>query len=625
MVSNIARYVAYLALHFTGVVILILPVSVMANVAQEPAAVEVPLNMDYPLLQTLVVAQLFTGPDKKYQLLDDPSGCNSIELSNPQLSPQADALQILAEVDAELGVELFGGCRTVFAWEGEAGFLGIPVLSAEGDSVSFDPQDTWLTLANGSRLAASTLPAGVHQRLKSYYAGYRLDLSPQLQALDSLLHEVLPSHQTQQLRALVNSLRISQLLVAQAALEITVSFDVPPVTLPPAPLTEALSEEELKQWEQRWQMMDELLVEAIKHYAAATELRSLRLALLDILLESRYRLRDALVKPATRDNDVVRSWFMQSWQNLAPTIRKIALEHPGQEQLLWLSLLGATDALRALDQLGPGFGLDISTAGLRTLARLINAGEAPLLEYDNAVDPQLQQLFELQPEVSQSEPSALYLNFSLFSRARAATPKERLNKWVPSRKDLGDYLPLVANLLTDSAEQILVDHPVDARYEGLYKRMVWATAWQESCWRQYMVKDSKRVPLRSNSGDVGLMQINERVWRGFFDQQKLRWDITYNVDAGTRILRDYLVKYALRKGEHHQPGGLQNLARASYSAYNGGPSQVARYRRVNPAPYHRKVDSAFWNKYQQIEAGTAEGVSHCLGGNIPLDAAFGER
>jgi hypothetical protein len=116
---------------------------------------------------------------------------------------------------------------------------------------------------------------------------------------------------------------------------------------------------------------------------------------------------------------------------------------------------------------------------------------------------------------------------------------------------------------------------LDPSYQRLFRNLVLTTAWQESCWRHYVVSDDRKlVPLRSGSGDVGLMQINERVWRGFYDQQRLRWDIDYNSSAGAEVLIDYLLKYAIRKGEHQQPGGISNLARASYSAYNGGPEST---------------------------------------------------
>ena len=288
----------------------------------------------------------------------------------------------------------------------------------------------------------------------------------------------------------------------------------------------------------------------------------------------------------------------------------------GQEHLLLISVIAATDALAALDQLGPTIGLDISADGLRRLARIVN-GDAgtELMEYSGELDPQLRRLLE---ESLRATPpvSVRKLNFSLFPQAVAAD-MGRLNNWAPQRDDLAEYLPQVAALLETSASEAITDQNFDPVYAELFRRLVLATAWQESCWRHYVISDDRKlVPLRSASGDVGLMQVNERVWRGFYSQQQLRWDIAYNSAAGVEVLRDYLVKYAMRKGEHKQPGGLANLARASYSAYNGGPSQVSRYRSAKASDYGRKVDAAFWDKYQQVAAGNELAVSRCLGGDL---------
>ena len=398
-------------------------------------------------------------------------------------------------------------------------------------------------------------------------------------------------------------------------LDADIVFAVEPVSAP-APPERALSGAELERWEERWQLMDSLLVLAVKHYAAETRLQALRDALLDVLIESRYRLRDALVETPETGEDAVRAWFLQSWQSLAPVIRRIGLEHPGQEHLLLFRLVAATDALAALDQLGPGFGLDISADGLRRLARMINGdtGEE-LLQYSGEVDPALRRLFEESLEAS-PPPSAWRLDFSLFPKAMAADTG-RLNSWAPQREDLADYLPQVAELLQASASAAMASRSLEPAYEELFRRLVLATAWQESCWRHYVISDDRKlVPLRSGTGDVGLMQVNERVWRGFYSQQQLRWDIGYNSVAGAEVLLDYLVKYAIRKGEHRQPGGLANLARASYSAYNGGPSKVSRYRDDRASDYGRKVDAAFWDKYRQVAAGNELAVSHCLGGDL---------
>ena len=212
--------------------------------------------------------------------------------------------------------------------------------------------------------------------------------------------------------------------------------------------------------------------------------------------------------------------------------------------------------------------------------------------------------------------SSWHLNFSFFPRAHAAAPWESLKQWLPAKDKLHVYVPKVEKLLETVADEAQRQQKLDRAYRSLYEKLVLATAWQESCWRQFVVINQRIEPLRSSSGDVGLMQVNEKVWRGFYDLQKLRWDISYNGSAGSEILLSYLTRYAVKRGEHKHPGGAANLARASYSAYNGGPGQVGRYRSNTVAASHKKIDSLFWNKYQQVEAGKARNVAGCLGADL---------
>jgi hypothetical protein len=252
---------------------------------------------------------------------------------------------------------------------------------------------------------------------------------------------------------------------------------------------------------------------------------------------------------------------------------------------------------------------------------MLNRAMAPEdLLYDEALDPQLQQLFEEQLERRSSGPAAWRFNFRPIAPAYAADSVERLNLWAPQPGEVGEYLPLVEQLMDASAKRMLAKYKLDQRYHGLFRKLVRATAWQESCWRQFEVKDEKVVPLISSTNDVGIMQMNERVWRGFYDLQRLRWDIAYNSNAGAEVLMDYLVKYAIKRNEHKHSGGITNLARASYSAYNGGPSKSSRYRSTDVPAYFRQVDRAFWSKYQKVEQGGGadhRGIARCLGGALP--------
>ena len=587
-----------------------------------PAAgstVSVPIYLEYPLLRHLVIKQLFNTPDGSREIVDDPKECNRITLREPDVRARDDNVEILAKVKAELGIGFFGSCVDLFNWQGGVAFLGRPVSLPGAKSIQLEPQKSWLIAEDGSRIFSGRLWDAGNAKLMAFFGSFVLDLAPQLQTLGGLLHDVLPHRDAEQLQAIVDSLSLSDIRVDKESVKLFVNFEIEPVATqdtPEQPVAE-LSPEELQQLEAQWQMMDALLVGAVKHYAAATELQELRSKLLEILIDSRYRLRDVLTEPPSRNNDAVRSWFIDSWHSLSPVVRSIAQQHQGQEYLLWFSAVTAGDALYALNQLGATVGLEISTDGLRRLARMINAGKVDeLLQYSEDVDPELQEL--LREDIDSAAPdepdsSAFWLHFSLFSRAYAAAPGESINQWLPEKDTLKSYLPKVASLLEKTADKTLQQHQLARSHREIYEKLVLATAWQESCWRQFVVVDKRIAPLRSASGDIGLMQVNERVWRGFYDLQKLRWDINYNSRAGAEILLDYMVKYAVKRGEHSQPGGITNLARASYSAYNGGPGQVARYRSAKVAAAHKKIDKLFWDKYQQVDAGKAMNVAACLG------------
>ncbi|MGH8598271.1 MAG: lytic transglycosylase domain-containing protein, partial [Gammaproteobacteria bacterium] len=90
--------------------------------------------------------------------------------------------------------------------------------------------------------------------------------------------------------------------------------------------------------------------------------------------------------------------------------------------------------------------------------------------------------------------------------------------------------------------------------------------------------------------------------------------IGYNARAGNEIIIHYLVDYAIKKREHEQGGGIENLARATYAAYHGGPSHLTRYRQRGTREFLRKVDAAFIKKYRAIQANGVSAVRQCYDG-----------
>ncbi len=102
---------------------------------------------------------------------------------------------------------------------------------------------------------------------------------------------------------------------------------------------------------------------------------------------------------------------------------------------------------------------------------------------------------------------------------------------------------------------------------GIPERLLMATAWTESKWAQWKSDGSVLV---GGGVDYGLMQINEDTWSGTYDWSKIEGDVRENVKAGAEILQ-WSYNYAKSKGYTGD-----DLAKAAYAVYNGGPDAVHR-------------------------------------------------
>jgi hypothetical protein len=184
---------------------------------------------------------------------------------------------------------------------------------------------------------------------------------------------------------------------------------------------------------------------------------------------------------------------------------------------------------------------------------------------------------------------------------------------VPAAADVERYRDLVSRLLDATAASERKRTGVPESLGALYRPLVRSVAWQESCWRQFVERAGRVTFLESSTDDVGLMQVNRRVWRGVFDLRELEWNVVYNVDAGAQIVAQLLNRYGQR--ELKAPGG--HPARATYAAYNGGPRAYRRYRTGQRATrYTRIADAAFWKKFQVTAAGGELAHVPCVGGAV---------
>lgn len=582
--------------------------------ASRAAEVAFTLAVDYPLLEAALRREVGLG-DGPAVLWGSTDGCRSLVLRDLTLTPDEKRLRIGAGGQGAVGFDVAGFCLFPLTWDGSLVARGRPVVGTDWQLALDDIDSHLLDHEGRSTFVARRLWSFVGDRVEAPLADFRFDLAPPAAEVRALLRASAPPENTARVLAAVDSLRPLDTTVGTDAVLVRVAMDVPDAPGAPATPEPALSPEERAAWETALDRWDAFLVFVVKDLGLLGR-EPIRDALFEVLLRSRTTLVEVLAAGPVAGEDPVRRLFLDAWAALRPVVRQAALAGElGDHALRYVAFLAAGDALAALDAAAPGLGLEISADGLRRLARVLQPDVAgdPLAVSD-APDPVLRDLFGFhEPEATPPAPpdpppptSWWWWPSGVAWAAESPSPGadlpalgKALDRWVPEPADLGSYRALVSQLLDLIAAREGPRGEVTARWQTLYGHLVRTTAWQESCWRQFVMEDGAVTFLLSGTGDVGLMQVNRRVWRGFFDVRKLEWDIVYNAGAGAEILAQLLTRYGVK--EAALAGG--HAARSSYSAYNGGPAAYRRYRSAKVRTIDRTVDRAFWRKFQTTEAG----------------------
>jgi soluble lytic murein transglycosylase-like protein len=376
------------------------------------------------------------------------------------------------------------------------------------------------------------------------------------------------------------------------------------------------------------EIWDAFLTAVVKRAGQDVAQEELRDELLALLLDERTEIVAALATATIDGPPWLAKEFESSWERIDPLLDRVAGQLPPATAKKYRRFLESGRLLEAAQSRGWLAGA-ANPSALRELARAIvpeSAGDP--LAYEIGVDPELRALFgfDAMPEVDASpllgasQTASYYLGpLGLIARladaagygvgtANAAasgwdwhTLVSRLNNWVPGgKREMREYLPMVREML-DGTAHTLAERSLPPEHFEIYRNLVVTTAWQESCWRQYEKRAGQVEPVRGPGPSLGLMQVNTRVWRGVYDSRGVASDIGYNGRAGAEILYHYMRKHALRAKEHLEPGGEQNLARATWAAYNGGPGHLRRYRKPQTSAHLRAVDTEFWQKYQAVD------------------------
>ena len=102
----------------------------------------------------------------------------------------------------------------------------------------------------------------------------------------------------------------------------------------------------------------------------------LKAALTETLVEAKVALQAGLSTDNLKGEDPVRVFFTDTWERLAPQLKELSHQLPEVKALQYVTFIAATDVMYELEKIGAPFGLEISSDGLRNLARIILAKKA---------------------------------------------------------------------------------------------------------------------------------------------------------------------------------------------------------------------------------------------------------
>nr|NJM01856.1 hypothetical protein [Desulfobacula sp.] len=241
---------------------------VIPSAAVSARTAELPITIDYPLLNALVGSRLFPKNESEVELVKDPLGCKKIVISDPEFREENSRLRFEIKVRIKAGLEAGNDCYLPVEWEGYVVFFQTPVIDPDTFRLSFRTEDS--RVLNKKRepgIISGPLWNLVKEKVHTRVDELRIDLIPCVNEMKSFLAVMFPESRLDNAVAMVESMRPGKVEVGAKAVRINMNADVSPVFDEARTRREApLSEEELSAFIDTWQTMDAFMVYALGSY-----------------------------------------------------------------------------------------------------------------------------------------------------------------------------------------------------------------------------------------------------------------------------------------------------------------------------------------------------------------------
>ena len=334
---------------------------------------KLPIQLDYGLIKKVVVSQLFKGEGGGAELWHDKHNCSFLKLFNPRISGESGEIKLLNDVQAQFGTAIAGQCLPMLAWEGALETYQHPTISSDHSILSIPVTKATAYDRQGRPLNINKLQDLITRVAQPKLADVKIDLNKSRPDMEKTLSGYLPKENADDVKKILDSLKFNAAEANDDGIKVEIAFDA--AAKPAAPKPEApFSAAEQQQWQTIWKEWDAFLLKAINHAAKDSKSPELKDSLMATLRESRSAFNAAIKAERPENGDPVRIFFTNTWERLGPQLRILAKQLPEIQGLRYLTFIAATDIMYQLETIGAPLGLEISSDGLRRIARLLMAG-----------------------------------------------------------------------------------------------------------------------------------------------------------------------------------------------------------------------------------------------------------
>ena len=336
----------------------------------KPSDTSLNLPLDYDLLRSVLITQLYTQENSTARLWKDGKECSFLDLSDPRIQGEKGQIHISNQVHARIGVRLGGKCIPAVEWHGELKTTQKPLLEADGTQLSFPVTSIAAYDHQSQALKIGELEQLIHKAVAPKLAELKLDLNQSRPDIEQSLKRFIAADQADSLQQVINSLRFQKVNVGDKSLDVTLTFNLPkPGKHQPEQQT-VLSSDELQQWQALWLGLDMRLQESLQHPPLQQKSEQIKNLLREMMEEAGEAFEQGLTEDASdKQHDPVHVFFKHSWEKMSPLMRQASTRLPAHDSLHYLTLIAATDGIYELDNLASTLGLELSSQGLRQVVR----------------------------------------------------------------------------------------------------------------------------------------------------------------------------------------------------------------------------------------------------------------